>query len=66
VSVERTTHIDVVIKSVGQFDRTETWKGKVEVTLENGLVRLGSPTQAGFESITFTLADLHKGIETDG
>jgi hypothetical protein len=64
VSVERTTHIDVVIKSVGQFDRT--WKGKVEVTRENGLVRLGSHTQAGFESITFTLADLHKAIETDG
>jgi len=63
VSVERTVQIDAEIASVGQFDRTETWRGKVGVTLlDDGRVRLGNPTQSGLESITVSLDDLREAV----
>jgi hypothetical protein len=67
MSVERAVRIDAEIASIGQFDRTQTWKGKVAVErLPDGRVRVGNPTQSGFETITFSLDDLRQAVEELG
>lgn len=63
MAVERTSRIDAEIASVGQFDRTETWRGKVTVEcLPDGRVRIGNLSQGGFESITVSLDDLREAV----
>jgi hypothetical protein len=64
VSVERSVHIDVEIERVGQFDRMEHWRGKLEVSREkDGRVRLGRPTQAGFAAIVFDWDNMIQAID---
>lgn len=63
MSVQRSIHIDAELSSVGQFDRTERWRGKLEVTQEaDGRVRIGQPTQSGFEAITIDWNDLTEAV----
>lgn len=63
MSIERRTRIDVELESVGQFDRTQRWRGKLDVTLEfDGRVRIGKPTQAGFQALLFNAEDLIEAI----
>lgn len=63
MSVVRRVQIDAEVESVGQFDRTETWVGRLQVTREDdGRVRIGKPTQAGFQAIVFDLDDLREAV----
>ena len=63
MSIERTVRIDAEIESVGQFDRAERWRGKLEVTrLQDGRVRIGSPTQSGFAALTVGWDDLAAAV----
>lgn len=63
MSVRRSVHIDAEIATVGQFDRTETWKGTVAIErLPDRRVRIGNPTQSGFESIIVDWDDLASAV----
>lgn len=67
MGIERTVRIDAEIVSVGQFDRTETWCGKVVVGLLAGhRVRFGNATQSGFQSITISLIELWEAVDAAG
>lgn len=64
MSVQRSVHIDAEIVSIGQFDHTQKWEGKVAVerTLD-GRFCIGNPTQSGFESITVAFDDLREAVQ---
>jgi hypothetical protein len=63
MSVERTVRIDAEIESVGQFDRTERWRGKLDITRQaDGRFRIGQPTQAGFEALVVDWDDLTEAV----
>jgi hypothetical protein len=67
VTVERKVSIDAEIESVGQFDRTERWRGKLEVSREpDGRIRVGQPTQAGFAALVVGWDDLIEAVEVLG
>lgn len=45
MGVTRTISIDAEVESVGQYDRVERWKGKIDVSfLEDGRMRIGDTT----------------------
>lgn len=62
MSVERSVRIDAEIDSIGQFDRLETFRGKLEVTRRgDGRVRLSQG--AGFAGITLSYEELTEALE---
>lgn len=67
---ERTVRIDAVIaeiESVGQFDRTEKWRGKLEISRDkDGRLRISHPTQAGFAALVVSWDDLAAAVERLG
>lgn len=63
MSVQRSIHIDVELASVGQRNQIETWIGRLEVTRECGRVRIGKPTQSGFQSIAVDWDDLTEAVK---
>lgn len=66
MAVRRTVSIDAEVASVGQFDRTDTFKGVFEVSRDGARVRIGSPTQSGFESFTVDWDDLVEAVDALG
>lgn len=63
LSDERTVRIDAEIESVGQFDRTERWRGKLDITREaDGRVRIGEPSQSGFAALMVDWDDLKEAV----
>lgn len=64
MGVQRSVRIDAEVVSVGQFDRTERWKSDLAIErLTGGRVRVGNPTQSGFEAIIFDFDDLVEAVQ---